>query len=200
MPSIATIWGSTRAERELPFPCDGVLPDAPFDLYRAVTVEAPAPVVFRWLCQLRVAPYSYDLLDNGGRRSPRELTPGLDELVVGQRFMIFTLAGFDPGRQITLRILPGRPRRLFGDLAVSYTVVPDGETRCRLVVKLRVDLPGDRLVARFRRTFLAWGDLVMMRKQLLTLKELAERDLLVGADRWERRPDLDDQHAVRSGR
>jgi hypothetical protein len=151
-----------------------VLPAAPFDLYRAVTVEAPASVVFRWLCQLRVAPYSYDVLDNGGRRSPRELTPGLDELAIGQKFMIFKLADFEPSKQLTLRIVPGRPRRLLGDLAVSYTVVPDGEARCRLVVKLRVDLPGDGLLARLHRSALAWGDLVMMRKQLLTLKELAE--------------------------
>jgi hypothetical protein len=42
------------------------------------------------------------------------------------------------------------------------------------VVKLRVELPGDGVLARMRRTFLAWGDLVMMRKQLLTLKALAE--------------------------
>jgi hypothetical protein len=87
------------------------------------------------------------------------------------RTMIFTLADFEPSKQLTLRIVPGRPRRL---LAVSYTVVPDGEARCRLVVKLRVDLPGDGLLARLHRSALAWGDLVMMRKQLLTLKELAE--------------------------
>jgi hypothetical protein len=43
------------------------------------------------------------------------------------------------------------------------------------VVKLRVDLPDDGLVGRVRRWLLAWGDLVMMRKQLLTLKKLAER-------------------------
>ena len=188
MPTIATTWGSTPAERALPFPCDRVLPDASFDLYRAVTVEAPAPVVFRWVCQLRVAPYSYDVVDNGGRRSPRVLTPGLDELAVGQKFMIFTLAEFEQDTQITLRIVPGRPRRLFGDLAVSYTVVPDGDTRCRLVVKLRVDLPGDGGFSRMRRTFLAWGDLVMMRKQLLTLKALAEgtaRRLVVNPEQRE---------------
>jgi hypothetical protein len=175
MTSISTTWGSTPSERALPFPCDGVLPSAPFDLYRAVTVEAPGSLVFRWLCQLRVAPYSYDLLDNLGRRSPRELTPGLDGLVVGQRVMtIFTLVDFERDRQLTVRIRPGGSRRLFGDLAVSYRVLPVGEARSRLVVKLRVDLPGDGVVARLRRTLLAWGDLVMMRKQLLTLKELAE--------------------------
>jgi hypothetical protein len=176
MPSIATTWGSTATERAVPFPCDRTLPSAPFDLYRAVTVLAPPPGVFRWLCQLRVAPYSYDLLDNLGRRSPQELTPGLAELAVGQRFMtIFTLADFESDKHVTLRIASGLPRTIFGDLAVSYVVVPDGDAQSRLVVKLRVDLPGDRFLARLRRTVLAWGDLLMMRKQLLTLKALAEK-------------------------
>ncbi|MCX5731216.1 MAG: hypothetical protein NTY18_07665 [Deltaproteobacteria bacterium] len=35
-----------------------------------VTVAAPATVLFRWLCQLRVAPYSYDRLDDGSPRHP----------------------------------------------------------------------------------------------------------------------------------
>jgi hypothetical protein len=176
MTSVATTWGSTPAERARPFACDEVLPTAPYELYRAVTVQAPSAVVFRWLCQLRVAPYSYDLLDNLGRQSPRELTAGLDELVVGQRFMtIFTLAAFETGKHITVRIVPGSPRTLFGDLAVSYTVTADGSGGSRLVVKLRVDLPGEGLLARLQRILLAWGDLFMMRKQLLTLKALAER-------------------------
>jgi hypothetical protein len=175
MTSFATTWGSTPDERAQSFACDDVLPTAPYELYRAVTVQAPPALVFRWLCQLRVAPYSYDLLDNLGRQSPRELTAGLDELVVGQRFMtIFTLAAFEPGKHITVRIVPG-PRTIFGDLAVSYTVTADGAANSRLVVKLRVDLPGEGLLARLRRTMLAWGDLFMMRKQLLTLKALAER-------------------------
>ena len=57
-------------ERELPFPCDRHLADHDGAYWRAIDVEAPAPLVFRWLCQLRVTPYSYDLLDNLGRRSP----------------------------------------------------------------------------------------------------------------------------------
>ncbi len=87
--SIAHEWGSTPADRAIDFPCDRHLPDAEDTLYRAVDVNAHSAVVFRWLCQLRVAPYSYDWLDNWGRESPRTLTPGLDQLAVGQRVMVF---------------------------------------------------------------------------------------------------------------
>ena len=64
-------WGASVAERRVPLPCNELLPDARTRCDRAISVDAPAAVLFRWLCQLRVAPYSYDLLDNLGRRSPR---------------------------------------------------------------------------------------------------------------------------------
>src|SRR5438046_9978232 len=96
-------WGSTAEERAAAYPCDGLVEEADAELYRAVDVEAPQAVVFRWLCQLRAAPYSYDKLDNFGRRSPQELTPGLDRLEVGQRVAtIFRLAEFEPGESLTI--------------------------------------------------------------------------------------------------
>src|SRR5258708_7310532 len=103
--SFASSWGTTAAETTLSFPCDRQL--SPFEaaMFRAVPVQAPAPILFRWLCQLRVAPYSYDWLDNGGHPSPRQLTPGLDQLQVGQRvYTIFQLADFEPNRHLTLRL------------------------------------------------------------------------------------------------
>ena len=114
-------WGETDAERAASYPCDALLPDPHQTVHRAIDVDAPAALVWRWLCQLRVAPYSYDLVDNWGRRSPRELTPGLDDLEVGQRAMaIFEIAGFERDRSITLHA----EKSVFGHLAVSYCVAP----------------------------------------------------------------------------
>jgi hypothetical protein len=173
--SLASSWGATAAERTISFPCDRSL--NPFDAayFRAVQVQAPAPVVYRWLCQLRVAPYSYDWIDNGGKVSPRELIPGLDQLQVGQRIMtIFQLVDFELNRHITLRLCAAHAKALFGEIAGSYVIFPQSEQCCRLVVKLLVRYPPSRAGALMRR-WLPWGDLFMMRKQLLTLKHLAEQ-------------------------
>jgi hypothetical protein len=95
--SAAIEWGSTADERAASYPCEEFVPDAELAVYRAIDIAAPVPVVFRWLCQFRVAPCSYDLLDNLGRRSPRELTPGADERETGQRIMtIFHLRPSSP--------------------------------------------------------------------------------------------------------
>ncbi len=135
-------------------------------------------MVFRWLCQLQLAPYSYDLIDNGGRQSPQELTPGLDDLVMGQDFMtIFDLVDFEDDRQLTLRFKPrSRASSTLGDVVISYVIVPSSSTSCRLLAKLIVTYPtGPK--GWFMRAFLPWGDLIMMRRQLLNLKQLAERTM-----------------------
>ena len=163
-------WGSTADERREQFACDEFLPRPDRTLFRAVDVNAPPATVFRWLCQLRVAPYSYDWINNLGRRSPRSLTPGSDELALGQTFMtIFRLAHFEPGSSITVTT----DSRVFGQVAVTYRVVPNARGGSRLVVKLLVVYPRG-IAGRALAVVLPAGDLVMMRRQLLNLKALVE--------------------------
>jgi hypothetical protein len=167
-------WGSTEAERGEPFPCDELLPDGTWELFRAVDVEAPAAVAFRWLCQLRVAPYSYDKLDNWGRRSPQTLTPDLERLEIGQRMMtIFRLAAFEPDRSITV-VSRGT---VFGHVVVTYRVRDAGPGRSRLVAKVLVVPPHGPPWGLPMRLLLPPGDLVMMRRQLLNLAGLAARGM-----------------------
>ena len=169
-------WGTTPQDLLLPFPCDDVAQGSHTAYYRGIMVDTPPEILFPWLCQMRVAPYSYDWIDNFGRRSPRNLTPGLDQLAMGQRMMtIFEVIAFERNRHITLRLKPKAiGSRLWGDCLVSYLIVPQTRSRCRLLVKLTVPYSqgaGPWLM----RTFLAWGDWIMMRRQLLNFKALAER-------------------------
>ncbi len=174
--TVSRTWGTTPEERRLVFPCDRSVERPKAAVYRGVTVRARPEAVFRWLCQLRVAPYSYDWIDNLGRRSPRSLTPGLDRLAVGQRVMtIFELVDFEPNRHLTIRLIPGsRATRLYGDITASYLIMPQGPGRCRLLAKLSIAYPRG-WIGRLGRALLPWGDLIMMRRQLLNLKALAER-------------------------
>ena len=125
---------------------------------------------------MRVAPYSYDLIDNGGRQSPRQLTPGVDQLALGQDVMtIFELADFERDRHLTIRMKRNSSAsRTFGDIACSYLIVPTSPKTCRLLVKLVGKYP-EGIKGKLMQALLPWGDLFMMRRQLLTFKELAER-------------------------
>jgi hypothetical protein len=168
-------WGATEAERAARYPCDelGFRPDDVF--FRAIDIAAPAPLVFRWLCQLRVAPYSYDWLDNFGRRSPPKLTPGAERLAVGQSMMhIFSLHGYEPDATLTLALKNGFPHWIMGDFAGSYRIVPSAGG-VRLVAKILVAYPRGPYGALLRRRMPAI-DLFMFKKQLETLKLYIERD------------------------
>jgi len=174
--TIAYTWGTRPEERGLSYPCDLLIPNPDDSLYRGVTIDASSQTVFRWLCQMRVAPYSYDWIDNGGRESPRTLTPGLEDLALGQDLMeIFQLADFAPDQHLTLRIKPNsRAQRIFGDIAGSYFVAAKEAGSCRLLVKFVVQHPPG-VWGKVMRSLLPWGDLIMMRRQLLNFKQLAER-------------------------
>jgi hypothetical protein len=171
-PGLPRVWGASAAELAATYPSAELVPEPRIELFRAVDVEAPTETVYRWLCQLRIAPYSYDWIDNLGRRSPRALTPGLDALEVGQRVLVaFRVTSAIPGREFTAAVGP-LGGRLFGPTAVTYRVTATEGGGSRLVVRLDAGARGR--AGRLRARLLAWGDLVMMRRQLLNLAALAE--------------------------
>ncbi len=169
-------WGTTEEDRALSFPCDSYVSFPRGYLYRGVEVGAPREIVYRWLCQLRVGPYGYDWLDNFGRQSPRRLTPGVQRLAPGQAIMAaFKIVEFAQDEHITmladlLEWLRGRGQTV----AMTYRVVPRGASSCRIVAKLTAHYGADTLLNRIRRDVAPIGEQPLMRKQLLTLKHLAE--------------------------
>lgn len=177
MSSPAYSWGITPEEESLQYACDqlSMLEGQRSVYYRGVTINASPEVIFRWLCQMRVAPYSYDWIDNFGRKSPRTLTPGLDDIAKGIQFMgIFELVEFEKDRSFTVRSILSKTAYLKQiDVAGTYMIVPQTDRSCRLLVKLICVFPVGAL-GRILDFCLAWGDFIMMRKQLLTFKALAE--------------------------
>ena len=166
-------WGPGRALVGKRFDCDDDVPSGGVRLTRSVLVQADAETTWLWLCQLRRAPYSYDFIDNLGRRSPSVADPRMTHLRIGDRFMtIFTIASFEDGSSITIR---GHQGQLFGDVYVTYQIEPIRADLCLLHGIMPVP-PASATVQRLANGALAWGDLVMMRKQLRTLARLAERD------------------------
>ncbi len=158
-------WGVTDAETRRRYGCDELVAEPTLQAWRGVTVDADAATVWARLRQVRLAPYSYDLVDNLGRRSPRE-PRDVAEPVPGDPFTRAfgrdrgRVVAVDPGRELTATIMGAH---------MSYAVVPRAQGS-RLLLKV---------VARtttWLAPMLSLGDLVMARKQLLTLKALAERD------------------------
>lgn len=169
------VWGANEAEVRRGYPADRFSPSGSVRAFRAVDVAADPHTVFRWVCQLRRAPYSYDLVDNFGRRSPRTLDPAMLDLELGQRAAtIFRIVDFVADESITMQITDRRLARLMGAVTCTYAVAPAGERRSRLIGV--IDMPTRaRFLARIRMDLIMWGDLVMMRKQLKTLAQLAEK-------------------------
>ncbi|WP_433611407.1 polyketide cyclase [Dactylosporangium sp. CA-139114] len=146
------------------YPCDDLVVSPTLQAWRGVRVNTPATVVWPWVAQVRLAPYSYDWIDNLGRRSPRQLV-GLPEPRVGEAFT--TAGGRKRGRIVSVE--PGK--QLTGSIMnafMSYVLVPDEHNTTRLLLK--VVMRTNRVIA----LGLSVGDLVMARRQLLTLKQLAE--------------------------
>ena len=158
-------WGVSDSETQRSYPCDDFVTSPVLMAWRGVHVGAPAEAVWRWVAQVRLAPYSYDWIDNRGRRSPRHLV-SLPEPQAGDRFTtaggreLGRIVSVDPGKQLTGTIMGA---------FMSYVLVPheDGVTRLLLKVVLRT--------TRWTALGLCIGDLIMARRQLLNIKQLVER-------------------------
>ncbi len=170
-------WGATAAEVARPLPSDDLVPDPTFDATRAITIDAPPGQVWPWIVQMgltRAGWYSYDLLDNLGRPSARRIIPELQDLQPGD------IVPMSPdGKQgMPVHSMDAPHSMVWGE--------PGGTT---WAWQLDENDPGStRLVTRVRSRYrwfspsiafsmlVEFGDIWMMRKMLLNLKERAASD------------------------
>lgn len=159
-------WGVTDEETLAKYDCDSYVASPSLEAWRGVTVNTTPDRLWPWIIQVRLAPYSYDWIDNLGRDSPRELHH-LDDPRPGDPFTasagrpLGTVRSVDHEVQLTAQIIGAH---------MSYQLTPIDDHRTRLVLKV-VAPQSLRLAA----PLLSVGDLVMARRQLLNFKQLAEK-------------------------
>jgi hypothetical protein len=106
--SLARELGAPDADEALALDGDELLPGAPDQLTHQTVIRATRDRIWPWLVQMgcdRAGFYSYDLLDNAGKRSARELHPEWQSLQVGQ--IVAASPEADGGFEV-LRIDPER--------------------------------------------------------------------------------------------
>ncbi|HMK96198.1 MAG TPA: hypothetical protein VK425_01565 [Acidimicrobiales bacterium] len=87
-------WGATDEEVTGPFPHAEIVPGGKRSPTMAVTIDATPEQVWPWLVQMgwdRGGWYSWDLLDNRGRPSAREVHPEWQDIAVGDQLKFCAL-------------------------------------------------------------------------------------------------------------
>lgn len=178
-----TGWGATRAERTEVLPGD-TTPVSEFGMCatRAVTIDAPPSAVWPWICQIGVGKagwYSYDLLDNLGRRSSEMVIPEWQDVEVGDPAA--PMSPFAPLCDSPWRVAQVEPNavmlwrnRVAGTWVWVLRPLPDSRTR--LVSRIRISYASPSGLA--FAPLLELADFPMFRRMLLGIRERAERLIL----------------------
>ena len=170
---------AAAADRKWRIEGDDLVSDPRAQLTHATTIDAPPDRVWPWLVQMgcqRAGWYSWDVLDNAGKRSADRIIPELQHLAIGDVL---------PARPVgtegfkVLRIVPQRALVLGAvspkwDGTWAFVLEPLGPDRTRLVTRYRAAFPPSSRMS-VMVPMLAAVHAVMERKQLRTIKHHAEQ-------------------------
>jgi len=166
-------WGATPEEIDGPVVGDNLCPDATLIATRSITIGAPPEDVFPWIRQMgfgRAGWYSYDWLDNLGRKSATTIHDEWQTVEAGDKVpsgpISFTAAIVNAPHHFVLEI---KSNALHFTLAYELRDDPNG-TRLVTRMRSRTHFPFGPL---FEKLILGPGDGFMLRRQLLTVKKNA---------------------------
>jgi hypothetical protein len=168
-------WGATREEVNRPLPGDDLVVRPTFNATRGISIQAPPEQVWPWLMQVglgRAGWYSYDLLDNLGRRSSYRIIPELQHLSPGD----IVPMGPGEGQGIPVQAIDP-PRTMIwgtpGDSSWVWQLNRRADDSTRLICRIRSRIRPTPTSVFFNFLFEV-ADFWMLRKMLLNLRERAE--------------------------
>ena len=168
-------WGATSNEISRILPGDELVPEPTFNATRAITIAARPDHIWPWLQQVgvtRAGWYSYDLLDNLGRPSARDIIPELQEVAVGD--VVPLSPDGEQGVHILALDLPHS--MLWGTLPDTtwvWVCEPRADGTTRLITRIRSHYRWLSPTIAFS-LLVEFADIWMIRKMLLNIRGRAE--------------------------
>lgn len=146
------------------------------ELTRNIEIQASASSIYIWLKQLRIAPYSFDFLDNRGIKSPEYIIENLPPLKLNSHFLLsFHIYGFEENTFIAGRFcLPVNPpvNRYLKEMFIEYRIQEQGANTW-LWCKIKGWYNKDIASKGFFRIF-SVVNLFMTKRQLRNIRKLSE--------------------------
>ena len=146
------------------------------ELLRCVEIKAGASDIFVWLKQLCIAPYSYDFIDNRGKKSPDFIIENLPALKAYTHFLlVFHILKFEENSFILGRFCePINPpvNKYMKDLFIEYRIVTEGpQTKlwCKIKGYFNTDISSKGFFFIFSVV-----NKIMMTRQLKNIKRFSE--------------------------
>lgn len=187
-------WGSTALEREKVLPGDEVVPTPKYEATHAVTINAPASDVWKWLVQIgqgRGGFYTYDQLENFmglEMHSADRIDPELQSLQHGDivslapdNSMPMWVVTMDPDSALVLSTsdpesVPAPGDYLKGEIAGSWAFIlePVDSGKTRFIVRFRSDWKESAPASLLNMVMLEPAHCIMERGMMLGIKKRAE--------------------------
>lgn len=189
-------WGATVEEAQRRLPGDDLAPHPRSEITCAITLPAPVGRVWPWLVQIgcqRAGWYSYDLLDNGGRRSADHILPEHQHLAAGDEVLLtpkgplaMPVVALEPERALILGgtintgtgegVTPGDPLPGAYYTGINaFILEPAGAGATRLLFRQRLDWSLAPVNTLIYRVFLEPISFVMGHKMLKGIRERVEK-------------------------
>ena len=181
-------WGSTRRERDAAWPGDAFVTEPAEVFTRAVDIDAPRDVVWRWVVQFglgRAGFYSYELFERLAGievRNVESIMPEEQEIHVGDEIKLHQSApgiwvsAVEPGRHLCFSQPAGQEPSIDPLRSWSLYLEPLEPSGCRLLLRSCIEAPRDTSLK--KRVSLAVEtpvDFLMEQRMLRTIRRLAER-------------------------